>query len=396
MMSPQRCTDDNRLSYGGDIASPLLPPTRAERIRSALLVLAIVGIFAVVAVVVGDSDDDVVASGQPVPAGEDTAQEPETPVGELTGDFLVSGSSTVFPIVLRQAEQFAEIAPGIAIAVEGPGSGDGAKKFCAGDAPIANASRLFKDEEVALCEEAGIDFIELRRGIDGITVITSPNNTAIDCVSFNDLYALLSEDATGFSSWSDANALTGSWGGQAFDDVPLDIYGPGEESGTFDSFTEIVIEGVFKGKTGLDVEATTLVESIRPDYTSSPDDNVIMEGINGSDSGLAWVGYSFAQEAADNGRAKLLEVSVEDGGSCVAPSADSIASADFPIARFLYTYVNAEAAANDPGVAAFVDYMMSDTGLESVSVVGYVDLAEPDQTRAQAVWNSRVTGRAWE
>jgi phosphate transport system substrate-binding protein len=99
----------------------------------------------------------------------------------------VSGSSTVFPIVLRQAEQFVGIAPGVAIAVEGPGSGDGAKKFCAGDTPIANASRLFKDEEIAVCEEAGIDFIELRRGIDGITVITSPTNAAVNCVSFNDL-----------------------------------------------------------------------------------------------------------------------------------------------------------------------------------------------------------------
>ncbi len=176
----------------------------------------------------------------------------------------------------------------------------------------------------------------------------------------------------------------------------MDIYGPGEESGTFDSFTEIVIEAVFKGKTGLDIDERTFAESIRPDYTSSPDDNVIMVGINGSDSGLAWVGYSFAQQAADSGRAKLLEVSVEDGGPCVAPSADSIASAEFPITRFLYTYVNADAAANDPAVAAFVDYMMSSTGLESVSAVGYVDLAQTDQTRTQAVWNDRVTGRAWE
>lgn len=86
---------------------------------------------------------------------------------------IVSGSSTVYPIVLRQAEEFAQVAPGVAIAVEGPGSGDGAKKFCAGDGPIANASRLFKDEEIAICEENGIEFIELRRGIDGISVITS-------------------------------------------------------------------------------------------------------------------------------------------------------------------------------------------------------------------------------
>ena len=176
----------------------------------------------------------------------------------------------------------------------------------------------------------------------------------------------------------------------------MDVYGPGEESGTFGSFTEIVIESVFDGKTGLDPESREFVETIRPDYTSSPDDNVIMEGINGSDHAVGWVGYSFAQEAADAGRAKLLAVSVEDTGSCVVPTPETIASADFPIARFLYTYVNAEAAATDPSVAAFVDYMLSDTGLESVTAVGYVDLADADQTRAQAVWNNRVVGRSWQ
>lgn len=335
-----------------------------------------------------EASDPDAASGS---AGASAAQSAAT----LTGDFLVSGSSTVFPIVLRQAEQFADLEPGVAIAVEGPGSGDGARKFCAGEVPIANASRLFKDEEIAICEEAGIEFIELRRGIDGISVISSPENQAVDCVSFNDLYALLSEEATGFGSWADANALTTIWGGQEFPDLGLDIFGPGEESGTFDSFGEIVIESVFKGRTGLDVEAHEFVETIRPDYTSSPDDNVILEGISSTAGSLGWVGYSFAQAAADQDQVKLLAVSKADGGKCVIPTPETIASAEFPISRFLYTYVNADDAANDPAVAAFVDHMMSDTGLESVPAVGYVDLAETDQALAQAIWANRTTGRQW-
>ena len=393
-MSPLRRINDNPRSYGAGISSPLLPPTTAERLRSVGLIAAVLVVFGVVAALVNDSDGST-AAAVPANSSSDESPAPE-PTGPLAGDFLVSGSSTVFPIVLRQAEEFIEAEPGVAIAVEGPGSGDGARKFCAGEVPIANASRLFKDEEIAICEEAGIEFIELRRGIDGISVITSPDNDAVECVSFNDLYALLSEEATNFGSWADANALTSTWGGQQFDDLPLGIFGPGEESGTFDSFGEIVIEGVFKGKTGLDPESREFSETIRPDYTSSPDDNVIMEGINGSDSSIGWVGYSFAQEAEEAGRAKLLQVSKDDGGPCVAPSPETIASADFPISRFLYTYVNADAAANDPAVAAFVDYMMSDEGLEAVSAVGYVDLAEADQNRAQAVWASQATGRAWE
>ena len=279
--------------------------------------------------------------------------------------------------------------------MEGPGSGDGAKKFCAGEVPIGNASRLYKEEELAVCEENGIEFIEIRRGIDGISVITSPDNDAFECVSFNDIYAVVSEEAQGFDSWADANALTAEWGGTEFPDAPLDIFGPGEESGTFDSFGEIVIESVAKGKTGLDVEAREFVDTIRPDYASSPDDNTITTGVGSSQYSIGWVGYAYAQETADAGDVALVAVSTEDGGDCVLPTPESIADASFPIARFLYTYVNAEAAANDPAVAAFVDYMMSDPGLEAVSGVGYIDLADADQTLAQAIWENRTTGRSW-
>ena len=370
----------------------LLPPSRSDRLRSVGLIVALLAVFAVVSAVVDRLDDEPVTVAATTVT--DDADDPVA-LGPIEGEFLVSGSSTVFPIVLEQAEVFGAANEGVAISVEGPGSGDGAQKFCDGEVPIANASRLYKDEELATCEANGIEYIELRRAIDGITVITSTENDLIDCVSFNDLYALISEEASGFASWSDANALTSLWGGATLPDVPLEVYGPGEESGTFDSFGEIVIESVAKGKTGLDTEARAFVDSIRPDYTSSPNDNVILQGIEASDYSIGWVGFAFAKEAEEAGSAKLLQVATEDGGACVSPTEETIASADFPIARFLYTYVNAEAAANDPAVIAFVDYMMSDEGLEAVANAGYIDLAEPDQLRAQSLWANRVTGPAW-
>ena len=366
-------------------ASPF-PPGTATRAQSVVKLLGLLAIFAVVGAVVNliGSDDSPVAAtgGQSVSDGS-------------IGEFLVSGSSTVFPIVQRQAEEYKDIEPGVAIAVEGPGSGDGAKKFCAGEVPIANASREFKDEEIEICEANGIEFIELRRAIDGISVITSIENDLIECLSFNDLYALISEESLNADSWSDANALTAEWDGTQFEDVPLDVFGPGEESGTFDSFAEIVIEGVAGGDTGLDTEAREFVESIRPDYTSSPDDNVVVEGIEASQYSLGWVGFAFAQESAAAGRAKLLSVSTEDGGNCVAPTAESIAAAEFPIARFLYTYVSVGDAANEPGVAEFVDYMLSDTGLESVSAVGYIDLPADELEKAATTWADRAPGRQY-
>ena len=346
--------------------------------RARLLVITLLTVFALSAAACGDDDTT-------------------DPGVELEGEFLVSGSSTVYPIVLEQAEAFGAANGGVAISVEGPGSGDGAQKFCNGEVPIANASRIYKAEELEICEANGIEFIEIRRGIDGISVITSPDNDAVECVSFNQLYSLISEEATGSESWADGDALLAEMGAAdaGFPDAQLDVFGPGEESGTFDSFGEIVIESVAKGKTGLDADGRDFVKTIRPDYTSSPDDNIIVEGISSSQYSIGWVGFAFAKEAEESGQAKLLSVSKEDGGECVIPGPATIASAEFPIARFLYTYVNADAAAGDPAVIAFVDYMMSDEGLESVTSAGYIDLSGADQTLAQAIWENRTTGRSW-
>jgi len=300
--------------------------------RRFFTLLSLLVLFTLIAAACG-TDSDVASAETSAGVPGDLGAGLES--GGLEGDFLVSGSSTVFPIVLRQAEQFGAVNGGVAIAVEGPGSGDGARKFCGGEVPIANASRLYKDEEVAICEANGIEFIELRRGIDGISVITSADNDVVECVSFNDLYALVSEDAFGFGDWSDANGLTALWGGTVFAGGVLDIFGPGEESGTYDSFGEIVIESVAKGKTGLDVGAREFVKTIRPDYTASANDTVILQGIGSSRYSLGWVGYAFAQEAVDAGEAKMLQVSFDDTGPCVTPTPETIADASFPISRFL-------------------------------------------------------------
>ena len=370
-------------------------------LRRARLLVIMLTVFALFTAACGDDDDtteaDSGSDSTAAPAAEEEPTDEPAEAPALEGSIAVSGSSTVFPIVQKQAEEFAAANPGVAISVDGPGSGDGAAFFCDGEIPIGNASRAYKDSELETCAANGIEFIEIRRGIDGISVITSANNNAVECVSFSQIYALLSEEATGSDSWADANALLAEMGSAAGElpDAPLDIFGPGEESGTFDSFGEIVIEAVAKGKTGLDTEARDFVKTIRPDYTSSPNDNVIIEGIASSDTSLGWVGFAFAKEAEEAGEAKLLAVAKEDGGECVVPTPETIASADFPISRFLYTYVNAEMADSDPAVAAFVDYMMSDAGLESVTAVGYIDLAEADQQLAQSVWANRITGRSF-
>ena len=272
-------------------------------------------------------------------AGDD---EPTTTVDEVIGgEVFVTGSSTVEPISVLVGELADEVSGGaLAVSVEGPGTGDGFAKFCAGEADIADASRKIKEEEVALCTEAGIEFVELEVAIDGLTVATSPANDAVTCLDFKALYALIGPESEGFSNWTDAQALATELGSTsaAFPDADLVITGPGPESGTYDSFIEIAFKKIAADR-GTDPKAA------RNDYTQSPNDNVIVEGIEGSDSSLGWVGFAFY--AAEQDRMKAIEIDKGDG--CVAPTADTIADGSYPISRSLYIYVNKGQPGRQPG-----------------------------------------------
>ena len=167
----------------------------------------------------------------------------------------------------------------LAVTVEGPGTGDGFQKFCAGEADVSDASRPIKDEEAALCAEAGVEYVEIEVAIDGLTVATSPNNTAVECLDVPALYALIGPEAEGFANWSDANALATEVGSAftALPDAPLVVTGPGPESGTYDTFVEFAIKKLAEER-GVD-------DTARADYTQSPNDNVIVEIVGGIECG---------------------------------------------------------------------------------------------------------------
>ncbi len=307
--------------------------------------------------------------------------------GELGGKINVSGSSTVEPITSLVAEQFAGENPEVNISVDGPGTSDGFELFCNGDTDISDASRPIEAEEIEACEKEGIEFIELKVAIDGLSVITSTDNTEVDCLDFYDLYALLGPESEGFDQWSDANDLGEEIAAahSPYPDAPLDVTAPGEESGTYDSFGEIVLEDIAYEERGIKEDAPV----IRKDYQSSGDDNVIIQGIQGSDSSLGWVGYSFYINNEDTVRALPI---AEKGNDCVEPTEETIADGSYPIARDLYIYVNASNVEEKPELEAFVDYYLTDEGLASVSAAGYVDLPEEEVQASIDAWASRETG----
>jgi phosphate transport system substrate-binding protein len=309
-----------------------------------------------------------------------TAPEASAPAG-VSGSIAVSGSSTVEPVSTGVAELLKESNPDFNYTIEGPGTGDGFKRFCAGEIDIADASRKIKAEgEADVCATAGIEYVELAIAYDGITVMTSPDNTTVECLSFADLYALIGPESTGFAKWSDAQALATELGSTTtFPDAPLDITGPGEESGTFDSFVELVIAGI-AGDRGKD--STT-----RPDYVASANDNAIIEGITGSSSSLGWVGFAFAEENKDT--IKELGVTKEVGGDCIAPTAETIADGTYPISRTLYIYVNKAKAAANPAIGAYVDFYLAEGTISSVlESVPYVNLPADKLAESRTAWDA--------
>ena len=300
--------------------------------------------------------------------------------GGVSGSVLVAGSSTVEPISTGVAEALKAANPDFNYTVTGEGTGDGFKRFCTGETDISDGSRKIKDEEAASCAAAGVEYVELQVAFDGITVMTSPDNTAVDCLSFADLYALIGPESTGFAKWSDAQALgTELKSTLTYPDASLDITGPGEESGTFDSFVELVIT-----KTA---EAREQDKTTRPDYVASANDNTIIEGITGSASSLGWVGFAFAEENKD--KIKELAVSKDAGGECISPSAETIADGSYPIARSLYIYVNKAKAGSNPAVAAYVDFYLTDGTIASVlESVPYVNLPAATLGETRSAWDA--------
>ncbi len=320
--------------------------------------------------------------GTPAPSTAPSSGASQAPSTEpLTGEITVTGSSTVQPISQGVAEAFNETQPDVAISVDGPGTGDGFKAFCAGDADISDASRKIKDAEKQLCTDGGVNWIELKVAIDGLSILTSVNDsTAPACLSYADLYALAGPESEGFDNWSDAQALATELGSTTtLPDAPLTISGPGEESGTYDYFVEQVITP--------NVEPRSVENATRKDYQSSPNDNVIIEGIAGADGSLGWVGYAYAEENLD--KVKFFEVA-KDPGTCVAPTAETISSNEYPLSRSLFIYVNTDKAAENPALAAFVDFYLADGTIKAVNdVVGYVNLADDVLAESRTAWEGR-------
>jgi phosphate transport system substrate-binding protein len=273
----------------------------------------------------------------------DDAFDPNSP--RLTGTVEIDGSSTVFPITEAVAEDFHKVNSDVQVNVGVSGTGGGFKRFVTGETDISDASRPIKDEEAATAGENGIEYIEIKIALDGISVVVNPNNKFIDCLTVTQLKDIWEPDSK-IKKWSDLNP---DW-----DDKKIRLYGPGTDSGTFDYFTEEIVGEAQRS---------------RADYTASEDDNVLVQGIAGDRNSLGYFGYAYY---AENSRSlKLVDIDAGDG--CVTPTAATIQNGTFkPLSRPLFIYVNTQSLQR-PEVMAFLEYYL-EHGAELSTEVGYISL----------------------
>ncbi len=263
----------------------------------------------------------------------------------------VDGSSTVYPLTEAVAEDFLRATPGARITVGVAGTGGGFKRFCRGEIDIANASRAISRTEQAACAEAGVAFLEVPIAYDGITVAVHPRNDWVMDLTVEELGRLWRHEAEGHVvRWSDLRP--------GFPHREIHLYGAGVDSGTFDYFTEAV---------------TGTVRDSRGDYTSSEDDNTLVQGVAGDEAALGFFGFAYF----DENRTRLRAVPIRPTGDApaVGPTVETIRTGAYrPLSRPVFIYVSVDAFARGE-VRAFVEFYLAHGGALAREV-GYVPLSD--------------------
>ena len=282
----------------------------------------------------------------------------------------IDGSSTVYPVTEAVAEEFGRATGMRDVTVGISGTGGGFQKFCRDEIDISDASRPISPGEAEACGKAGIEYIELPVAYDGLAIVVHPKNTWAPSITVTELKKLWEPAAQGkITKW---NQVREGW-----PDHEIHLFGAGVDSGTFDYFTEAI-----NGK----------VDDSRGDYTSSEDDNVIVQGVSGDEYALGYFGLAYFEE--NKGKLKLVAVDDADdsnGKGPILPSAATVRDGTYrPLSRPIFIYPKVKALER-PEVRNFLDYYLN-KGVPLVTEVGYIPLTDREYELVRARYSARKTG----
>ena len=285
----------------------------------------------------------------------------------------LDGSSTVFPIAEAVAEEYGKAHAGDRTPTVGiSGTGGGFQKFCRGETDISNASRPIRPAEIDACSKAGIEYIEVPIAYDGLAIVVNPKNSWATTITVAELRTLWAPEAQGkVTRW---NQVRSSWPNR-----DIRLFGAGVDSGTYDYFTEATV-----GKEG----------ASRGDFTSSEDDNVIVQGVASDELALGFLPLAYVEQNRE--RLKIVPVDdgkPENGAGPITPSAQTVRDGTYqPLSRPLFVYISRKAA-DRPEVQQFVEMFFSRTDL--TREVGYIELTPQIYDLARKHFADRKTGTAF-
>lgn len=290
---------------------------------------------------------------------------------EYKGKINIDGSSSVYPLTEAVAEEFRKVEPDIRVTVGISGTGGGFKKFLRGETDISNASRPISASELEISRTNKIEFIEIPVSYDGMAIVVSPKNDFVDYITVEELKKMWSPESQGrINTWRQVRA---SW-----PDVPLNLYGAGTSSGTYDFFTEAI-----NGK----------AKASRGDYTASEDDNVLVQGVSSDQYGLGYFGLAYFSENKD--KLKLIPVKVNEEAKAIFPTDATVKSGEYqPLSRPEFIYVNVKSASK-PYVKKFVKFYLQNAG-KLAEEVGYVALPSQVYQLSYGRFTSSSKGSVFE
>jgi phosphate transport system substrate-binding protein len=282
----------------------------------------------------------------------------------IRGTVNADGSSTVAPFSQAAAESFERKYSGANVLVGVSGTGGGFERFCKNETDLSNASRPIRLSEAQRCHDAGIGYIQFLVANDGISLVVNRENTWATCLTTDELKKVWDRGSR-VNNWNEIRS--------SFPNVPLKLFGPGTDSGTFEFFTEKV---------------NGTARRSRSDYSASEDDNVLVRGVAGERGAMGYFGLSYYL----SNQSRLRVVNVNSGGGCVKPSIASVQSRAYrPLSRGLFVYAKKKSFKRDV-VAAFIRHMIVNEKAIS-RTARIVPLTKKQLAKAKRQYNTAIKNR---
>lgn len=284
---------------------------------------------------------------------------------EAAAQITADGSSTVYPITLEAARR-----AGAEVEVSFSGTTAGFRRFCAGESDISNASRPINREEIEACAAAGVNYVELPIAFDALAVVVHPENDWAADITVEELRVLwepAAEDSV--KTWRQVRP--------AWPDRPIKLFGRGQDSGTYDYFTTVIV-----GDT----------RSSRSDYTASESEEELARGIAADPEALGFFGVG----AYFRHWEELKDLGIDSGAGPVHPALREVLAGRYqPLARPLFLYVNAASLESKPELRSFMTGYLG--GMQTwVHFTGYMPLSAEAYEQALQRLQAGTTGTRFD